>query len=402
MTGTKQLVTRLHRLGLWAAWLSVSAVGWALNAQGQTAPQATVAAALGRGAEAMHRGDAAGAEAAFRAAVQLAPRTPETHLDLGLVLAREGKMDEAITELHRTVALDSKLPSAHMFLGIFLYQANQAEPARQQLQEELHLDPSNAEALTWLGTVDLALAHPERAVISFDRAAELAPDDLNVLELRGRAHNQVAHDSYARMARLAPNSWHVHRVQAQLYSDEGRHTEAVSEYKAAVEGEPRNPDLYEGLGDEYRKLNQLDDARAAYAQELSLSPNNPLALYNLGSTEVEQGQAEEGVPLLERMLPITTLSAVAEYYLGRGLAAEGKDEQAAGWLAKAAAEDHDGEVSKRSWYELTRLYHRMHRDAAAQEAMASYKHLVEASDKQSAQQVQDWRKLQTPSGTAQP
>lgn len=368
----------------------------------QGGPPAGLEAALAHGAQAMRSGDGVAAESAFREAVRLAPRLPEAHLDLGLVLGREGKMDDALVELRRAVTLDAKLPAVHLFLGIFLYQTNQAEPARRELQAELSLDPKNVEALTWLGTVDLAQGHPEKAVLSFDRAAELAPDDLNLLEFRGRAHNQVAHDSYARMARLAPNSWHVRRVQAQLYSDEGRHTEAVTEYKAAIQGEPRNSDLYEGLGDEYRKLSQLDEAKAAYTQELALTPNSPIALYNLGSTEVEQGQAEAGIPLLERMLQLAPGSPVAEYYLGRGLATQEKDEQAASWLSKAAAADQDGEVAKRSWYELARVYHRLHREPAAQAALASYKRLREAAEKQSSQEAQDWRKLQAATGSAQP
>lgn len=392
--------------GCWRVYVSVlcmALMGSIIPSMlGQVVLAAALEATLARGAQAMRNGDAAEAESAFREAVRLAPRSPDVHLDLGLVLGREGRMDEAIAELRRTVTLNAKMPSAHMFLGIFLYQANQAEPARHELQAELTLDPKNAEALTWLGTIDLAQGHPERAVVSFDRAAELAPDDLNLLEFRGRAHNQVAHDSFARMARLAPNSWHVHRVQAQLYSDEGRHTEAVAEYKAAIEGEPRNPELYEGLGDEYRRLSQLDEARGTYAQELTLSPNNPIALYNLGSTEVEQGEAAAGVPRLERMLQLAPGFAVAEYYLGRGLETQGKDEQAVGWLTKAAAEARDGEVAKRSWYELTKVYHRMHREASAQEALASYKRLADASNKKSAQEAQDWRKLQGAGGSEQP
>ena len=366
------------------------------------APPAGLQNALVRGAQAMRSGDTATAEAAFREAVRLGPRFPDAHLDLGLVLGREGRMEESIAELRRAVALDPKLASAHLFLGIFLYQANQAEPARRELQVELSLDPKSVEALTWLGTIDLAENHPERAVVSLDRAAEFAPDDLNILELRGRAHNQVAHDSYARMARLAPNSWHVHRVQAGLYSDEGRHTEAVAEYKAAIEAEGRNPDLYEGLGDEYRKLSQLEDARAAYAREVELSPNNPIALYNLGSTEIEQGQPEAGVPRLQRMLQMAKGFPVAEYYLGRGLAAEGQDAEAVTWLTKAAADAREGEVAQRSWYELTRIYHRLHQDTAEQQALANYKRLRDAAEQRSAKEVQDWRKLQAPEGPAQP
>ena len=47
------------------------------------------------------------AEAAYRRALGLAPNTASFHVALGLVLARQGRLEEAVSELERAVALDA-------------------------------------------------------------------------------------------------------------------------------------------------------------------------------------------------------------------------------------------------------------------------------------------------------
>ena len=86
--------------------------------------------AFARGAAAMHNGESAAAEQAFRDAIRLAPNLAEAHLDLGLVLGREGKLDEAVAQVKRAVALAPSQPGAQMFLGIFLFQGNHVQEAR--------------------------------------------------------------------------------------------------------------------------------------------------------------------------------------------------------------------------------------------------------------------------------
>lgn len=380
-------MTRVWRLSM-ALGLSAVVGCSALQAQGPG-----IEDIFKRGALALRNGRNAEAEQAFREAVRLAPQMAEAHLDLGLVLAREGKLEEATAFVEKAVGLNPNLESAHMFLGIFLHQANREPEARKALQAEIDRHPRNAEALTWLGMVELASNRPDAAVGAFDRASALQPDDLNILEYRGRAHNLVARDSYARMARLAPESWHVHRVRAQLAAEGGDHTEAIKEFETTLKLEDRNPEIYEELGDEYRKTSQLDAAEKAYARELELSPKNAVALYNLGSTKIERGDNAAGVPLLKEMLKSSVNSPVAEYYLGRGLAAQGQNEEAALWLEKSARSDDSGEIAKRSFYELLRVYRKLHRPEDAQTALSAYNRLLESEQAKNAKQVEDWRKL---------
>lgn len=383
----------MRPVGVCSTWMVLAVCVAVLCLPATQAQTPEVRQAFERGAAAMHNGQPALAEQAFRDAVKLAPQMAEAHLDLGLVLGREGKLDEAVRSVQQALALNSSLPSANMFLGIFLFQANRPDEARSALQTELTRQPNNVETLTWLGNVELATGHPTRAAAVFDKAAENAPDNLDLLELRGKAHSQVAHDSYARMARLQPDSWHVHRVQAQLYADEGKHAEAATEYQAAIKQEMRNPDLYEGLGDEYRAASQMEAAQAAYQKELALAPANPVAMYNVGSVAIERGDSAAGVPLLLAMVKSYPGSPVAEYYLGRGLASLGRDQEAADWLGRSAAADKDGEIGKRSLYELVRVNRKLHRPDAAAAALADYNRIREAQEKASTQQVQDWKKL---------
>ena len=360
--------------------------------------KSAVDAEFREGAEAMRAGRAADAEQHFRSAVRLAPRLADAHLDLSLVLAREGKLAEAIASVQKAVELNPHIPSGELFLGIFLHQVGREPEAREALKLAVEQDRTNIEPLKWLATVDLAAGQPEAAAASLDRAAEIAPDDEEVLESRGHAHSLAAQESYSRMAKLNPGSWHVHRVQAELMASEGKHVEAAAELEKAVAKAPANPDLWEALGEQYRAANNLDEAKRAFAKEYELSPGNALAMYNLGSVDVERGEVAAGVPLLRTMLSTYQSSPVAAYYLGRGLAAGGEPAEAARWLQEAARDGNGGEISKRAYYELARLYRKTGDLPASQTALASYNRIREAAEKVSAQQVQDWRKL----GSAEP
>lgn len=367
-----------------------------------SAQDAAVRTAMERGAAAMRAGRLDEAEDDFREAVRLAPRMADARLDLGLILAREGKLDDAVRALRESLVIDPQLGSAHQFLGILLYNQHHPDEARKELLLELQANPKSVETLTSLANLELEAGHTVEAAGWLDRAYTLAPDDMNVLELRGKAHDQIAHDSYAKMAQLEPNSWHVHRVQAQLYAAEDRHREAIAEYEAAVALETQNPDLYEGLGDEYRNTSQLELALAAYRKELALAPANALALYNVGSVEVELGASADGVALLRQAVDVLKGSSRAEYYLGRGLLALGRDSEAADWLAKAAADDPDGEIGKRAFFELARADRKLHRTAAAAAATAGYNRIREAQERAGKQDVQRFKQANAAGSAAEP
>ena len=90
------------------------------------------------------------------------------------------------------------------------------------------------------------------------------------------------------------------RSRARIYSQQSQHKEAIAEFLEAIKQVPNNSDLYEELGSEYRKSSELDLAQQAYSKELALSPNNPVAMYNLAKIDIETNRAEEGLDCWKR------------------------------------------------------------------------------------------------------
>ena len=75
------------------------------------------------------------AEAAYRRALELAPNTATYHTALGLVLARQGRLEDGLAELERAVALDATDGIAYRHLAD-LYQALGRESAAAWAREE--------------------------------------------------------------------------------------------------------------------------------------------------------------------------------------------------------------------------------------------------------------------------
>ena len=334
-----------------------------------------------KGAEALHQGDAAGAENDFRQVTVASPRMPEAFLYLGLSELREGKVEEAEVALSKAIVLNPDLPGAHMFLGITQFQMNKLDAAIDSLKQEQARQPNDVEVLTWLGIAELGAGHADEAVAPLDRAAALSPKDPNILDYRGRAHSLVAQQSYRALTALDPDSWRVHRALGEAYSESRDWQNALNEYQKAVEKQPNNSDLYEALGDTYRRLTRFDEATRAYENELKLSPHSSNALYNLGKIQVERGNAQRGVELLRQAAQGSAPSAQISLYLGRGLAETGHPEEAVTWLEKSLDEEPSEYMQESAYFQLARVYKMLNRSEDAKRAADQLQKLKAASGK---------------------
>jgi tetratricopeptide (TPR) repeat protein len=331
--------------------------------------------ALRQGTEAIGAGRFVDAEKWFQLAVKESPDNADARMELGVAELRLGKPEEASNSLREAITRNPQTPGANLFLGIAYTQMHRVDESLAALDREIELNPTNAQAQMWLGVVELQAGHPEKATGPLDRAAELSPDDLNILEYRGQAHSDVAHDSYARMAAIDPNSWHVHKVQAQLYAMQNLHKEAIGEFLAAIEIVPNNSDLYEELGNEYRKASSLDLAQQAYHKELELSPNNLIAMYNLAKIDIETNQVEEGLGLLRKVVANYANVPATYFYLGLGEFETGKPADAVVALEKARAMHPEADLAPRVEYELSRVYRKLGRVAESDQAVREYTRL---------------------------
>ncbi|MDB5174483.1 MAG: hypothetical protein JWN51_3256 [Phycisphaerales bacterium] len=86
------------------------------------------------------------AEAALRASLELNSTDPQVMSNLGLTLAQKGRAAEGLQACQAALALDSNLPVVHLRMGSILAQLRQHEQARESYSSALALDPGFTDA----------------------------------------------------------------------------------------------------------------------------------------------------------------------------------------------------------------------------------------------------------------
>ncbi len=387
MLATKRLRAQAARFML-ASLSFLFSLAWPLPAQGP--PE--VAEIFRKASEAMRQGDLNAAGDGFAAAAKAAPAFAEAHFNLGLVREEQGRMDEAIASLQKALALKPRLHGGNLFLAVAYYRMSRFELALTAIRKETLAYPNDASAWMWLGVIRLGADQPEEAAAALDKAAQLAPANVDILYHRGHAHLLVSKLSYQRMLRANPDSWRVRQVLAQADAEADRDADAISEYQAAIKAAPQQPGLHEELGTEYWKMNKIEEAEAEFKRELEIDPHSMLATYKLGSLLVEGAKPVEGKPLIEAALRQDPNLKEAYYYLARAYMQLGNDSEALDALKKAIAVNPSPEILAQAWYQLAIVYRRLRRMPEAQQALATFQKLKDQESEHRQQELQ--RKLE--------
>jgi tetratricopeptide (TPR) repeat protein len=353
--------------------------------------------AFNGGTQAMRAGDWDTAVVSFRQAVKSTPDSPEAHFNLGLALVQQGHEQEAIPDLKRAAALSPKMRGPHLFLGIADYRLNDYPAAIAALTLETQIDNKSAKAFMWLGVAQLAAGDADAATAALDKAARLSPGDVDILYHRGRAHMLVSKESYEAMYKAEPNSWRVHEALAQSFVEADRLDDAVHECQNAVNLRPLEPGLHEELADIYWKQNQLEQAEAAFQEELKIDPESLSSMYKLAVVDLERSKPDATVSLLTELLRRAPDYRDAHYQKGRAEAQLGQSDAAIGdFKAEVAKGEHtDPESLRQSYYQLAQLYRRAQRPEESKLALDSFLRLKQQQDAAQAQRLEDKMKRAT-------
>lgn len=197
---------------------------------------------LGQSLEAQNKLDAAAD--AYRKFIAMAPaaRAADGHYSLGVVLSRQGKLDDAATELSAVVSGGDSpyVRPAKLQLGLVQLSANKTSAARKTLADVLKNDPARAnDAKYGLAQVDLAEKQYKSALSTLDELAKLDPPPANA--------PQIALDRAVCLAEL------------------GQHQEAASAFADFIEKHPQSPQLAEALYREAFSQHKLGHYDASHA-----------------------------------------------------------------------------------------------------------------------------------------
>jgi tetratricopeptide (TPR) repeat protein len=121
------------------------------------------------------RGDAAAAEAEFRKAIELQPKSSDAYVALAALLGQKARGEEALKLLLDAAADFSQDGRFQFALGAAAFNLGRAEDAQAALTRAGELDPGNAETDFYLGSLALSRNDVPAAVARFEKYLAAAP-----------------------------------------------------------------------------------------------------------------------------------------------------------------------------------------------------------------------------------
>jgi tetratricopeptide (TPR) repeat protein len=229
----------------------------------------------------------------FTHALKVTHNNSVAHCELGHVLDRHGKHDEAIIHYLKALQINPNYAEAHNNLGYNLANQGKFKDAVYHYNEALRLDPKYVKALNNLGTVLARQGNFEEAVYHFNQALQADPN-------------------YAR----------AYYNLGKIYSNQGEIKEAIGFYRKALRFAPNMAQALYNLSwtlasCENEKLRNGKEAVRLAEKLCKITKNNePLALDALAAAYAETGNFDSAISVAKNALKIALQQGPEELALG--------------------------------------------------------------------------------------
>ena len=344
---------------------------------------------LGRARAYEQQQDYPAAERVYAQALVLAPQDPETLKRSAVLYQTELKFENSIDLLERLLKLEPHYPEANFFLGASFLGVNDLPRAIQAFREELKSPKPHPRCRYYLGVALESSGQIEEAIAQFNRSVSENPKDADSLYELALIHKNASLKAIDQLRELDPDSFQLHRLMGAIYADDERYSEAVKEYRAALDKRPDDAGLHYAIGVAYWAEDQLDSAQREFTSALKHDPENPLIKLYLGDIAVKQHRFNDALPYLDA-------AEAAQPGMGRIHLLLGRCYKAAKDLARASAEFERATQSDPSdpqpHYLLALVYRELRQPEASARELAQFEELSKTEkDKQVSVVDRRWR-----------
>jgi predicted Zn-dependent protease len=246
----------------------------------------------------------------YRKAIAANPKQFEARLALGLILARQGKPQDAREQLEAATKLEPNPPSPAMKAQAFrnlaeLERSSDPDAAKQALLQALSLSPETPADTLLTGEIAEAEGDEVSAETAYRRVLNQQPD--SSAATAGLSHVLIAQQKYADAEPLIqaalerdPNDPALNAQLATVLNAEGKQNEAVGVLEKLHQMKPDDASINGMLADAYTQNGAADKADPLYAQLLKASPDDPGLLTARGENLIRQQRYAEAVTVLQK------------------------------------------------------------------------------------------------------
>jgi tetratricopeptide (TPR) repeat protein len=257
----------------------------------------------------------------------------------GIAAFKEGRYSVALAKL-KDAARDGRDTTARVFLA--LTQAATGD-CKSALPELTKTNPKDSTLYKLAGlAATKCYSSGGNGAAAFSLLQQLQgqfPNDPDVLYTSAKLHMKAFNDATYAMFERAPSSYRVHELSAEIFEVGNRYSDAVAEYRKAIELNPSAPDLHFRLGRaillQSHDPQALEQARAEFLSELKLNPEDGACEFQLGQIGQVQGKTAEAKSHFERAVALSPSFVQALIALGKMYSQEKNYGQAISLLSRA-------------------------------------------------------------------
>ncbi|HWR75669.1 MAG TPA: tetratricopeptide repeat protein [Thiobacillus sp.] len=228
---------------------------------------------------------------------------------LGMAALLQGRPQDAIPLLRRTVELDPGMAPALYNLGFALERLDRLDEALAAYRRTVAVAPQLADAHNNLGNVLQRLKRHDEALAAYERALALRPETAEYHMNRGDALRDLerleeAVAAYETALKLKPALIEVDVNLALALYLLGRYEESLEISQRAIERRPGSFEAYQGMGHALKRLGRTEDAVEAYRRAVELRPDEAVAHKDMGVALKDSGRYEAALASLQRALAL--------------------------------------------------------------------------------------------------
>lgn len=268
------------------------------------------------------------------------PENVKALLCLGVILQKNGFVDEAIEKFEEAISIDSENALAHYFLGNAYQQKEKFDEGLEEIKKALKINPGFIQAIIKIGANYYEKGLYKEAIEEFKKALEMNPDfiDANLYlswAYERKGWNLEARKKLEEIVQFNPLYALAQYSLGVSYERKGRLDRAIQQYKKVLEINYDDGLTRLRLGNLYFQLGKYEEGIALYKEILSWRPDDPLVYKNIADGYVRMWKEDQAIKVLEEANEIFPYNSSIYSQLGYLYHEEGKEEEAIGLWRQA-------------------------------------------------------------------
>jgi tetratricopeptide (TPR) repeat protein len=298
-------------------------------------------------------------------------------------LAKEEKLEEAVTAMRAVIAEDGGIIDAHSAVGGWLRALKRPEEAISSYRRALEIDPQNEGALAALAEVYRGQGKPEAAIEGYRTVLKLEPRQPHMWYQLATLYLELGRETEARKTfeealKHNPSMGAAYNSLAALAFERGDLPEAERLVRKGLALEEDLRSSRFNLGRILEGRGQVADAERLYREELARFGDNGRARFNLAQLLRQRGDLAGFVGELREATVVAPEFSTAFFFLAREELRAGRLDVAAELARKGLDVDQGSTVAPLGHYVLADVYNRQGRAAEAREEVAKARKIESA------------------------